>query len=205
MCPRGTTTPISARRPGPAGSARGRPGPPRGRRGWRAASGTPPDVPDDLDVVDDDEAFLHQLVELRQEGVDPLALVDDDDRDRQILGQAEEARRVDVATGAEALDAAHHGRARETGAVRAVHDLRVERVVVVLVALAEEDRQAACGTGEPHRRASDSLGSECCSGTAASVERRARYATRARPTARPSAVAARPANREPKMSAAARP
>src|SRR4029078_2434971 len=45
--------------------------------------GAPADVLDDGHLVEDHQAFADQFVQLRQESVDPVRVVDDDDRQRQ--------------------------------------------------------------------------------------------------------------------------
>src|SRR6476661_9945060 len=84
------------------------------------------DVPHHLDGLDHDETAGEELVDLGQERADALLGVDDDDGDRQVLAQGQDAVRVDPARLAVALDAAEDARAGETGAVRAVDDLRVD-------------------------------------------------------------------------------
>ena len=87
----------------------------------------------------------HDQVELKQEGLDPLRGVDDDHRDGQVLGEAEQPGGVDLAGRPEALDAAQHRRAGQPGLVRPTDDLGVERLVVALVGLAARDRESLRG------------------------------------------------------------
>src|SRR5581483_6052542 len=118
--------------------------------GSRSASVVATPIGDDVDVLAYDETLRDELVALREKRVDPLGDVDDDDDDRKVLRQAEDPRGVDRAGGAETLDPAQHGRTGEAGSVRPFHDLRVERAMVVLVGLADVDRQPLAGAFELH-------------------------------------------------------
>ena len=51
----------------------------------QAARRRPSDVLDDVDRVQDDQPLRDQLVELGEEGLDPVRGVDDDDGDGQVL------------------------------------------------------------------------------------------------------------------------
>src|SRR6188472_222310 len=62
------------------------------------------DVLDHLDVVEDHQSLGDQLVQLRQERRKVLGRVDDHDRQRQVLGQAEDPGGVDAAGRTEPLD-----------------------------------------------------------------------------------------------------
>ena len=66
-----------------------------------------------MNAFDGEHPFLHHLVEQRDDAVDVLGGVDDLDHDRQVLGQPQDARRVQAGIGAETLDAAQDGRAGE--------------------------------------------------------------------------------------------
>ena len=99
--PTGTSGRAGAARPGQHVAAD------RAERGGtaRPAAGTArpgtavaADVAHDLDVVDDDEPLGDELGRARGEPVDPLGGVDDDHRDRQVLGQGEQPGGVHRAT-----------------------------------------------------------------------------------------------------------
>lgn len=57
----------------------------------------PADVGHDLDRVEQHQPLGHQGFQLRQEGPDAVLLVDDDDRDRQVLRERQQAGGVDCA------------------------------------------------------------------------------------------------------------
>jgi Trk K+ transport system NAD-binding subunit len=52
--------------------------------------GTRADIPDHFTVVQDDQSFGHELVELGQESADALVAVDDEDDHGKVLGEAED-------------------------------------------------------------------------------------------------------------------
>ena len=60
-----------------------------------------PTVLQHLDLLQRDEAFRHHLVEDRKQAVDLLLRVHDLDDDGQVLGEPQDARRVEDAPGAE--------------------------------------------------------------------------------------------------------
>jgi hypothetical protein len=103
-----------------------------------------------MDVVDDDEPFGDELIELRQERIDSFGFVDDQHDKGQIVRQAQDPRGVESVGGPESFDTSHNRRTGKTGLLGAVHDLGRERVMVVPVALADEDRQSARFTFQTH-------------------------------------------------------
>src|SRR5438105_13878013 len=109
---------------------------------WSRVGRGTPDVLDDLDVIDDDESFADELVELCEERSDAFVGVDDGDRDGEVVGERQDAGRVDVVGGAVAFNAAEHGRAGESGGVRALDDLGREWCVSVAVGFADEDGES---------------------------------------------------------------
>src|SRR5438309_11313571 len=86
--------------------------------------GRPMYVLHDADVFDGDETLAHHLVQYGQQALDPLGMVDDVHDDRQVLGEAEDARRVNPGMGAVTLDASQHRRAGQTFLAAALHDGR---------------------------------------------------------------------------------
>ena len=154
---RRSAVPIPSGSSGPwRGRARRRPaGSPRGvdraglrrRRIGRPAAG----VEDDVDLLQDDEPVAQDRLDVSQEGGDPLVRVDDDHQQREVLGEAEHAGRVDVVARAVPLDPPQHGRAGHPVRVGAVHQLDVERVVPVLGRLVDVDGQALGATAQRHR------------------------------------------------------
>ena len=77
--------------------------------------------------------------------------IDDDDRDRQVVGERQDAGGVDVVGRAVALDAAEHRGAGHARGVGALHDLGGEGRVAVAVGLADVDGEALLVTFELHR------------------------------------------------------
>src|SRR5262249_56847010 len=73
------------------------------------------------------------------EGVERLLAVDDLDQDREILGEAEDARGVDPAVGPEALEAAEDRGAGQALLARLLHHRLVERHPLIAVGVADED------------------------------------------------------------------
>src|SRR5215469_15348170 len=153
MCPTGTRCrawPGSAGRPD---SERGHPAcrqPRRRERSRRRVTRRAADVGVNPYVFDDDEAAADEVSDLVEECVGTLGRVDDDDGERQILTERQQPGGVDAGRGAEALDPAEHARAREAALMHAVHDLGVERLVMVPIRLADEDRDPPGCTLEPH-------------------------------------------------------
>ena len=78
-------------------------------------------------------------------------VVDDLDDHRQVLRQAQDLGRVDAAVGAVAEVAAQHGGAGEVPLARRLHDRLVERLVVIAVAVADEDSQQLGALRQMHR------------------------------------------------------
>src|SRR5437773_6934027 len=119
----------------------------------RAGSRTgPAHVLDDLHFVDDDQAVGDQLVELGYEALDRLFRVDDDDGDRQVVGQRQDPGGVDVVRGSVALDTPKDAGAREAGPVRPLDDLGGEWRMPMVIGLADEDGETLLMTLQPHRR-----------------------------------------------------
>jgi hypothetical protein len=95
---------------------KGRPRQPR-RVGSPLALRWAAEVPDDLDVVDDDEALGDELVDVGQERPDALNGVDDDHRNGRVVGQREDASGVDRVRGAVARRSPKDAGAGQTGLV----------------------------------------------------------------------------------------
>ena len=104
----------------------------------------------DFDVVDDDEPFGDELVELGMNASMRSGSSTINTMMGRSFDRTEDASGVHVVRRAEAFDAAHDRRAGEAGLLRAVHDLGGERLVVVAVLFADEDRQPAGVTLELH-------------------------------------------------------
>lgn len=96
----------------------------------------------DLDRLEDGHAAAHHLVEQWQEGLDTFLLVHDHDHHRHVVTQAP-ASAPRVIGRAESLHAAECAGPGQPGLVGAVHDLRVQRAMPVMVGLADEDGQPA--------------------------------------------------------------
>ena len=103
-----------------------------------------------MNAFDGEHPFLHHLVEQRDDAVDVLGGVDDLDHDRQVLGQPQDARRVQAGIGAETLDAAQDGRAGEALLANALDDCLVQGLAVPRVRLADEEPQELALTLELH-------------------------------------------------------
>jgi hypothetical protein len=82
-----------------------------------------------------------------EERIDLVRAVDDLDHERQILGEAQDLGRVQMARMAEAHRSAQDGRAGKAHLARFQHDRLVEWLTASLVVLADEDaeqRRVAC-------------------------------------------------------------
>src|SRR5271166_3845153 len=94
-----------------------------------------------LHLFERDEAAAHHRVERRQERLDRLLVIDNLDDERQVLGEAQDLRRVQAARLAETHRSAQDRGAGEAGASRGHDDRLIERAALKLVVLAEEDAQ----------------------------------------------------------------
>jgi broad specificity phosphatase PhoE len=115
-------------------------------RGEQSASARVGLVADDLHVVEQDDALGEQLVEPVEEGADALVVVDDNDHDGQVLAEGEQMAGVDLRQGREAFHPAQRGGAGQAVPVGTADDLDVERPVVPLVGLVDEDGQPGRGS-----------------------------------------------------------
>lgn len=95
-----------------------------------------------LDVVDDGDPLGDDPVRLGQEGADLVRLVDDDDAQREVLAEAEDAAGVDLVELAKALQTTQDRRTAESGVACAVDNLGVDGPVVPLIGLSDQDGQA---------------------------------------------------------------
>src|SRR4029078_12417414 len=77
-------------------------------------------------------------------------LVDDLDDDRQVLGEAEEPRGVEMGVGAEAFDAAQDRPAGDAPVPEPLHDTLVERLTRLVVGLADVDAELEGGSIDAH-------------------------------------------------------
>src|SRR4051812_15906663 len=88
------------------------------------------EMPNDVDVRDNDEPLSDHIRQDRQQWGDPLGQVDDLDAHGQVLTQFEQACRVQVAARAVALDAAAHRRPGDAPLLAQGDDGCVERPAV---------------------------------------------------------------------------
>src|ERR687897_913503 len=88
-----------------------------------------------------DEPILDHLIEYWEDGIDPGRLIDHLDDQRKVLGQAQDAGGMEVALGAEALDASDYGCASESFFTQTLNDRLIEGLPVPRVGLADEDAQ----------------------------------------------------------------
>src|SRR6185437_4833515 len=103
-----------------------------------------------LHLLDGDEAAAHHAVEQRQEGVDSLLPVDDLDHHRQILAEPEHLGGMQPARMAEAHRPAQNRGAGQVLLARLQHDRLVERQMLMMVILADEDAQQHGVAGNLH-------------------------------------------------------
>src|SRR5450755_1200342 len=92
-----------------------------------------------LELVECDKPTVQQVIVVMNEVAQLGVLVDDDDRNRQMVGHVENPRRVDVTRSPESLDATQHSRACKPSLVRPMHDRVTQRLVVVDGAVAYVD------------------------------------------------------------------
>src|SRR5579871_2374888 len=98
-------------------------------------------VLEDLHLLERDQAARHHPIEHRQERIDLLLRVDDLDHDRQVLGEAQDLGRVDVARMPEPDVPTQHRGAAELHFPGLEHDRLIERQALEFVVLAEEDAE----------------------------------------------------------------
>ena len=94
-----------------------------------------------MDRLDGEHALGDHRVERREDGVDAFGAVGDLDDDRQVLGEAQDAVGVQAAVGSEALDPAQDRGAGQPVLAQGLDDRLVQRLVTVVVGLADEDPQ----------------------------------------------------------------
>src|SRR5712691_3467250 len=107
----------------------------------RVALVTSPDILDHLDVLDDDKALCDQLIEFSEKRSDARLGVDDDDGHGQVIGEREDARRVNVVGRAKTLDTTEHRCFCEPGRMGSLNNLGRQRRVAVTIGLANKDRE----------------------------------------------------------------
>ena len=108
----------------------------------------------DLELIQRDKTTVQQVIVAMDEVAQLCVLIDEDDRDRQMVGHVENPRGVDVTGAPESLDAAQDGRTREPGLVSSMHDDVAQRLVVVNGAVAHIDGQLARSLEAAHNRRS---------------------------------------------------
>src|SRR5215210_54862 len=94
-----------------------------------------------LHILKRHQTFRRHLVEVRQEDVKLFFSIHDLDHERQIAGEPQDLRGVQMALCSEAHGAAQHRRARQSEFACLQHDGLVERLVMPAVALAEENTE----------------------------------------------------------------
>src|SRR6187397_904868 len=106
-----------------------------------------------LDLLECDQSVSDHLVELRQDGADAILLVDHLDQDRQVLGQAQETRRVKVCVRAEAFDAAQDRRAGHASFAEEGDDDLIEGFAIAMVRFTDVDADEEGGAVDAHQMA----------------------------------------------------
>src|SRR3954465_1770900 len=96
-------------------------------------------VGDHLDPLEREHAVADHLVQGRQDGLDPLRSVDHLDHDGEVVREAKDPSRMQVALRAKALDTAEDRRTREALLAQHLDDRLVERLAPMAVRLADED------------------------------------------------------------------
>lgn len=95
----------------------------------------------DLDRFERDQAFVHELVEQRNEFANLFLGVDDLDENRQVGRKIENPGRVHDRVSAEAFDAFEDRRTAQASSASGFDDCGIERLRTAPVALADENAQ----------------------------------------------------------------
>ena len=105
----------------------------------------------DLELVQRDQTTVQQVVVLVDEVTQLGVVINDDDRNRQMVRHVENSGRVDVSGSPESFDAAQDRSACEPGLVGAMHDHVAQGLVLVSRVVAYIDRQLARSLEAAHR------------------------------------------------------
>jgi hypothetical protein len=105
----------------------------------------------DLESVQRDQTTVQQVVVVMDEVTQLGVVINDDDRNRQMVRDVENPGGVDVAGPSESFDATQDGGACEPSLVRTMHDHVTQRLVLVNRVVAYIDRQLARLLEAAHR------------------------------------------------------
>lgn len=97
----------------------------------------------DLELVQRDQSTVQQVVVVMDEVTQLGVVINDDDRDRQMVGDVENPGRVDVAGTSETFYPAQDRGSGESRLLSTVHDDVAQRLVVVNRVVTHVDRQLA--------------------------------------------------------------
>jgi len=90
-----------------------------------------------FDGLERDHSIAQHPIELGQDGADLLLGINRFDHDRQVFGQAQETRGVEVLPGAEALDTPENRGTRQTAFSQALDHRLVERLAMPPIGFTE--------------------------------------------------------------------